>query len=446
MHIVVVGLNNKTAPVSIREQVSFGEHEMKGAVVALRDEKSIFESVIVSTCNRTELYVVTDQPHTGRYYTKRFLANWFGLTMEELEPYLFIHEGFDAMKHLFRVTSGLDSMIVGETQILGQVKTSFFMAQKLETTGTVFNKLFKEAVTLAKRAHAETGIGENAVSVSAAAVTLAEQLLGSLEDKSIVVIGAGETGELTTLNLYEAGARDITVFNRTLAKAEEVANRFEGSAHSINEMQCGLLRADIVISSTGAKRAIIKREDIAAAQLFRHDRPFLLIDIAVPRDIEPTVGDLPGVHLYDVDDLTSIVQQNMAERMKEAAKIEQRIEAAIAEFEGWMTTLGVVPIITELRDQALRIQQETMQSLERKLPEMSKREKTVIGKHMKSIINQLLREPLSYIKDAAAKPDADERIAQFMDTFALNEDLFEGLEEEVVTSEETTPSAKAVNR
>ncbi|WP_312085417.1 glutamyl-tRNA reductase, partial [Exiguobacterium sp.] len=193
MHIVVVGLNNKTAPVSIREQVSFGEHEMKGAVVALRDEKSIFESVIVSTCNRTELYVVTDQPHTGRYYTKRFLANWFGLTMEELEPYLFIHEGFDAMKHLFRVTSGLDSMIVGETQILGQVKTSFFMAQKLETTGTVFNKLFKEAVTLAKRAHAETGIGENAVSVSAAAVTLAEQLLGSLEDKSIVVIGAGET-------------------------------------------------------------------------------------------------------------------------------------------------------------------------------------------------------------------------------------------------------------
>ncbi|WP_313635674.1 glutamyl-tRNA reductase, partial [Exiguobacterium sp.] len=340
----------------------------------------------------------------------------------------------------------LDSMIVGETQILGQVKTSFFMAQKLETTGTVFNKLFKEAVTLAKRAHAETGIGENAVSVSAAAVTLAEQLLGSLEDKSIVVIGAGETGELTTLNLYEAGARDITVFNRTLAKAEEVANRFEGSAHSINEMQCGLLRADIVISSTGAKRAIIKREDIAAAQLFRHDRPFLLIDIAVPRDIEPTVGDLPGVHLYDVDDLTSIVQQNMAERMKEAAKIEQRIEAAIAEFEGWMTTLGVVPIITELRDQALRIQQETMQSLERKLPEMSKREKTVIGKHMKSIINQLLREPLSYIKDAAAKPDADERIAQFMDTFALNEDLFDGLEDEIVTSEETTPSAKAVNR
>ncbi|UKS55255.1 glutamyl-tRNA reductase [Exiguobacterium acetylicum] len=446
MHIVVVGLNNKTAPVSIREQVSFGEHEMKGAVVALRDEKSIFESVIVSTCNRTELYVVTDQPHTGRYYTKRFLANWFGLTMEELEPYLFIHEGFDAMKHLFRVTSGLDSMIVGETQILGQVKTSFFMAQKLETTGTVFNKLFKEAVTLAKRAHAETGIGENAVSVSAAAVTLAEQLLGSLEDKSIVVIGAGETGELTTLNLYEAGARDITVFNRTLAKAEEVANRFEGSAHSINEMQCGLLRADIVISSTGAKRAIIKREDIAAAQLFRHDRPFLLIDIAVPRDIEPTVGDLPGVHLYDVDDLTSIVQQNMAERMKEAAKIERRIEAAIAEFEGWMTTLGVVPIITELRDQALRIQQETMQSLERKLPEMSKREKTVIGKHMKSIINQLLREPLSYIKDAAAKPDADERIAQFMDTFALNEDLFEGFEEDVMTSEETTPSAKAVNR
>lgn len=446
MHIVVVGLNNKTAPVSIREQVSFGEHEMKGAVVALRDEKSIFESVIVSTCNRTELYVVTDQPHTGRYYTKRFLANWFGLTMEELEPYLFIHEGFDAMKHLFRVTSGLDSMIVGETQILGQVKTSFFTAQKLETTGTVFNKLFKETVTLAKRAHAETGIGENAVSVSAAAVTLAEQLLGSLEDKSIVVIGAGETGELTTLNLYEAGARDITVFNRTLAKAEEVANRFEGSAHSINEMQCGLLRADIVISSTGAKRAIIKREDIAAAQLFRSDRPFLLIDIAVPRDIEPTAGDLPGVHLYDVDDLTSIVQQNMAERLKEAAKIEQRIEAAIAEFEGWMTTLGVVPIITELRDQSLKIQQETMQSLERKLPNMTNREKTVIGKHMKSIINQLLREPLSYIKDAAAKPDAEQRIAQFMDTFALDEELFDGAAEEIVLQEETAAERKAVNR
>ena len=441
MYIVVVGLNNKTAPVAIREQFSFGEQEIVDAMVALREEKSIFESVILSTCNRTELYVVTDQLHTGRYYTKRFLANWFNLEMEQFTPYLSIREGEEAIRHLFRVTSGLDSMIIGETQILGQVKTSFFRAQEHGTTGTVFNKLFKEAVTLAKRAHTDTKIGEMSVSVSSAAVTLAQEMYQQLEDKQVVVVGAGETGELTTLNLFEAGAKQIAVFNRTESKAKAVADKFKGRAHSIREIACGLLDADILISSTGAKEAVIGYDDVAAAQLLRRERPLLLIDIAVPRDIDPAVATLPGVHLFDVDDLNGIVNKNLEARLVEAEKIEMKIDEAIQEFQTWLITLGVVPIMNELRARALDIQEDTMTSLERKLDHLSARDKKVIGKHMKSIINQILRDPIDYIKDAAAQPDANVRIAQFIETFGLDVELPERPVDEVEETDAT--SAKA---
>ena len=230
MHIIVVGINYKTAPVEIRERLTFDPSQLGDAMSVLKDKKSILENVIVSTCNRTEIYAVVDQLHTGRYYIKEFLAEWFEIEQAEFTPFLFVYEQDGAMEHLFKVTCGLDSMVLGETQILGQVRTSFLLAQEGNTVGTVFNQLFKQAITMAKRAHAETDIGANAVSVSYAAVELAKKIFGSFENKHVLILGAGKMGELAIQNLHGNGASKVTVINRTFEKAEELANRFSGKA------------------------------------------------------------------------------------------------------------------------------------------------------------------------------------------------------------------------
>ena len=260
MHTIVVGVNYRTAPVEIRERLSFVESELPQAMQALQEQKSILENVIVSTCNRTEIYAIVDQLHTGRYYIKQFLATWFKLPIESFSSYLFIYENDGAMEHLFRVTAGIDSMVLGETQILGQVRKSFLEAQERGTTGTVFNQLFKQSVTLAKRAHAETAIGENAVSVSYAAVELGKKIFGSLKQKHVVILGAGKMGELAIKNLHGSGAGKITVINRTFEKAQLLAEKFDGEAKSMQELQCALLEADILISSIGSADFVIDLE------------------------------------------------------------------------------------------------------------------------------------------------------------------------------------------
>src|SRR5579875_980561 len=230
MHILMVGLNYKTTPVEIRERLTFNETELDCAIKTLAAKKSILENVILSTCNRTEIYAVVDQLHTGRYYIKQFLAEWFKLEQEDFSPYLSIFEDDGAIEHLFTVTCGLNSMVLGETQILGQVRTSFMLAQEQKTTGSIFNHLFKQAITLAKRAHAETEIGANAVSVSYAAVELAKKIFGSLANKHVLIFGAGKMGELAAQNLHGNGVKKVTVINRTFEKAQILAQRFNGEA------------------------------------------------------------------------------------------------------------------------------------------------------------------------------------------------------------------------
>lgn len=430
MHTLVVGLNYKTAPVEIREKLSFAEHTIPEAMAALQQQKSILENVIVSTCNRTEIYAVVDQVHTGRYYIKQFLAEWFHMPMEEFSPHLVIKEQDDAVQHLFRVSAGIDSMVLGETQILGQVKKSFLSGQELGSTGTVYNHLFKQAVTFAKRAHTETAIGENAVSVSYAAVELAKKIFGSLSKKHVAILGAGQMGELAIENLYGSGVGKVTVINRTLEKAEALAAKFNGQAKSMQELQCTLLEADILITSTGATDYVIDFEVMQYVDRLRKGKPLFLVDIAVPRDIDPRVGDLANVFLYDIDDLQHIVEENLAERERAAAQIETMITAEVSLFKEWVSTLGVVPVISALRKKASRIQEETMTSIENKMPNLTERERKLLSKHTKSIINQLLKDPILQAKELATAQNAVEKLELFQQIFGIEEAVEQEIEQQ----------------
>ncbi|WP_431804688.1 glutamyl-tRNA reductase [Halobacillus andaensis] len=423
MHIITIGLNFKTAPVEIREKLTFSEEQLSEAMKHLNSQKSVLENVIISTCNRTEIYAVVDQLHTGRYYIKQFLADWFEMEKEDFSPFLTVYEADGAIEHLFRVTSGLDSMVLGETQILGQIKQVFQQAQEVKATGTIFNQLFKQAVTMAKKAHKDTGIGENAVSVSYAAVELARKIFGDLVHKHIVIIGAGKMGELAARNLHGSGVKKVTVMNRTLAKAQVVAQQFNGQAVTMENLEGVLKDADIVISSTGAADYVLTKEQMEPIHKSRKGKPLFFVDIAVPRDLDPSMENLDSVFLYDIDDLQGIVDANLAVRKQAAEEISLMIEAEIVEFKEWLQTIGVVPVISALREKALNIQAETMESIERKMPDLTEREKKVLRKHTKSIINQMLKEPILQAKELSAKSDAEESLRLFTQIFGIEEQV-----------------------
>lgn len=421
MYILQVGFNYKTAPVEIREKLAFSEESIEDAMLQLKTRKSILENVIISTCNRTEVYAVVDQIHTGRYYIKQFISDWFNIPMDEFASYLEINENDEAIEHLLRVSVGLHSMVLGETQILGQMRDTFLTAQKLKTTGTIFNELFKRAITFAKRAHKETAIGEHAVSVSYAAVELAKKIFGDITDKHVVIYGAGEMGELAVKNLSGAGVGNITVINRTLKRAEELATQFKATAKTSDELETVLQKADILISSTAAKEPILSKKDFEPIQKVRKGKPLFLVDIAVPRDLDANISELDSVFLYDIDDLQHIVDQNLAERQEAAKVIESQIADEIYEFKEWVTTLGVVPVIRALREKALDIQSETFASIKRKIPDLTEREQKVISKHTKSIVNQLLKDPIIQAKELAGNKNSEELLSLFVDIFGIDE-------------------------
>lgn len=443
MHVLSIGLNYRQTPVEIRECFALPEEELEEALLQLRHTKSILECVILSTCNRTEIYVVADQLHTGRHFTKKFMSEWFKVERGQFEDFLEIKENDEAIRHLFAVACGLDSMVLGETQILGQVRDAFLAAQKIGTTGTIFNELFKQVITLAKKAHSETEIGKNAVSVSYAAIELAKKLYGDLEGKTALIIGAGKMSQLTVKHLQANGVHDVMVINRTLAHAEELAEQCQGKAYDFATLPTCLTKADIVISSTGSRDYILGKEQVEAAMNKRSGRPIFFIDIAVPRDLDPEIHQVENAFLYDIDDLNGIVQANLAEREKEAEKIRQMIELALEDFKTWLKTLGVVPLITALRSKALAVQAATMQSIENKCPDLTERELKVIRQHTKSIVNQLLRDPILRIKELAVEKDREKALELFVNIFALEEELAkQEKEEQAAKSEQKQKESK----
>lgn len=441
MHILTVGLNHKTAPVELREQLAFSEDRLPLALNTLRHMKSILECVILSTCNRMELYIVCDQLHTGEYYAKSFLESWFRIPREEFVEHLYVKPNEVAIDHLFHVVCGLDSLVIGETQILGQVKQAFLTAQKTGTTGTLFNKLFQQAVTFGKRVHSETEIGQNAVSVSYAAVELGKKMFDSLDGKTVLLIGAGKMSELTAKHFYSSGAAKVLVVNRTLARAEELAAKFHGEVRPWEQRISALMEADIVVSSTGAEEPVLTRAMVEPA-IKQRRAPLFIIDIAVPRDVEPSIHELDQVFLYDIDDLNGIVDANLALREQEAVKVREWIVDEIQEFQEWLQTLGVIPLITALREKSLRIQEEAMARIERKLPDLTEQEKRVIRKQTKSIVNQLMRDPIVRIKELATTSQKEVAQEMFIHLFALEKllETEEESDEKGVKLAHTTPA------
>lgn len=445
MHIVVVGLNYRTAPVEVRERFALAEEQLADALTALKATMSIMECVIIATCNRTEIYAVVERPQICGHDVRWFMENWFGLPREQFTSYLYMYEDTRAIEHLFKVASGLDSMIIGETQILGQVRSAFLEAQSLKTTGTIFNMLFKQAVTVAKRAHSETKIGELAVSVSYAAVELGKHIFGSFKQKNVVVLGAGETGELTAKHLHSNGASQIAVVNRTLEKAQEVAVQFDGAAYTFEQARTALEQADIMISSTAAKQYIMTAQDVQRIMDKRRNRPLFMIDIAVPRDFDPKIAELDNVYLYDIDDLKDIVASNLAQRKSEALKIEAMIVEEIKQFEVWYQTLGVVPLIRALHSKAEQVHASTMDSLTNKLPNLSEQELKIIRKLTKSMINQMIQEPVVRIKELAGEKKSDEAMALFTQLFDLQDELVQQAQAEHYDRKETHVSPAPVH-
>ncbi|GIP30056.1 glutamyl-tRNA reductase [Paenibacillus sp. J23TS9] len=445
MHIVVVGLNYRTAPVEVRERFTFEQNELPEALSQLMLTKSVMEGVVVATCNRTEIYVVVDRLHMCGYFIRSFMEQWFDIPREEFTQHLYIYEDQQAISHLFRVTCGLDSMVIGETQILGQVRTAFLQSQQEKATGTWFNMLFKQAVTLGKKAHSETSIGESAVSVSYAAVELGKRIFGMFDDKKVLILGAGKMSELTVKHLYANGAEEVIVANRTLARAEELASKFKGTPCTMEKALERLHEVDILISSTGAKDYVLDRAQVSESMKKRQSRPLFIIDIAVPRDIDPAIAELNNVFLYDIDDLEGIVESNLEMRRAEAAKIEVMIKEEMDEFYHWLKTLGVRPAIRALQEKSSNIHEETLQSLFNKLPELDEHQRKVIRRLTKSIVNQMMHDPINRIKEMTAGKNGNEALDYFTQIFALEEDLNETGQVES-NLKQSSPAKSELNR
>ena len=423
MHIIALSLNYKNASVEDREKVTFQDDEVVEALHALRDQKSILEATLLSTCNRTELYVVSDQEHTGAYYTRKFLAEWFDVDYDTIKGMTELKVAEEAVEHLFKVTAGLDSIVLGETQILGQIREAVLIAQEEHTTGTIFNKLFKEAITVAKRGHSETDISKNAVSMSYAAVELAKKIFANVKKSKVLVIGAGEMAEESLLNLTSNGIEDLVVVNRSIDKAKALADKFKGRATLLANLEEELLDADIVISSTSSNTYVIDKEMMDRVSAKRGKESLIMIDIAMPRDIDPSISESDTIYIYNVDDLQGLVDANLKTREKEAEKIMNMIDGSRDDFEEWLNVQGVVPVIQAMRTKALDIHSSTFESLERKLPDMSERERTVVSKHMKSIINQMLRDPIIFTKEIAGLADRDEKLKDIEAMFHIEEEV-----------------------
>ncbi len=398
-HIVLIGLNHRTAPVEVREKLSFAGKEIDPLNLFLTCPL-IREVLFLSTCNRVEILFVSREPEAAIRECIEVWGRANELSPSAFEPHLYYFHDREAITHVFRVAAGLDSMVLGEPQILGQLKEAYRQAAERRATGVILNRLLHKTFSVAKRIRSETGIGSHAVSVSYAAVELAKKIFGDLSDKQAMLIGAGEMAELAAQHLLTHGVKKLIVANRTLARAVELAKQFQGEAISLEELEDYLLKTDIVISSTGAPHYILTAEQVKRLMRPRKMRPIFFIDIAVPRDIDPEVNKIENVYLYDIDDLKAVVEENLAFRRKEAVRAERIIEEEALKFEAWMAQLEVYPTIVALRHKAEAIRQ---RELEKTLTHLRNRlgpeEIEAIEVLTKSLVNKLLHDPVMFLKN-----------------------------------------------
>jgi glutamyl-tRNA reductase len=408
--LFVFGVSHKTAPLAEREALAFPRDTLTETLVRLRSEVGLQEAMILSTCNRVEIYARADQDGAPDAVAS-FVSAFHQRSPADLARLTYCLTEADAVRHAFRVASSLDSMVVGEPQILGQVKEGYRAAEEAGTLGSALNALRNRTLAAAKRARTETGLGSGAVSVSHVAVELAKKIFGELRDKNVLLVGAGKMSQLAARRLVDGGARATVVVGRTLERAAELAASLGGRAAPLDNLRDELAAADIVISGTGAPGTVIKVPDVEAARGPRRGRPLFLIDIAVPRDVEPQVAKLAGVFLYDLDDLHAVAEANLRERRKEAIAAEALVEREAREFLDWQKSRDAVPLLVELRRRGDEIRRHEIEKVRSRLGPLTKEQEDALESATAAIVNKLLHAPTVALKDAARNGHEPEQVS-----------------------------------
>ncbi|MDO8672133.1 MAG: glutamyl-tRNA reductase [Dehalococcoidia bacterium] len=419
--LVLLGANHKVAPIEIREKLAVPKSRLPEALERLNSCPEIRESYILSTCNRTEFYLVGDLKSAGET-VREFLTGVQGISPGQLDSCLYQKLDDECVLHLFSVAAGIDSMVLGEVQILGQIRESFATASELGTVRTLLDNLLRRALEAGKRVRNETEISSNAASVSYAAVELAKRIFGEINKSMALVIGAGEMGELVARTLVDNGVKGSVFTNRTLAKSQELAAQFRGTAVPFEQISAELRHADIVISSTDAPHYVVTRTMVQEALHARRGRPLFLIDLAVPRDVEPSVDGLSNVYVYNVDDLQAVVSANLKEREKEVDKVKEIITQEVSKFGMWRSSLDVAPTITALRQQAEEIRLAEIAKIQSKLGKLSEAEQNAVNSLTLAIVNKMLHRPMTNLRTAASNGRGSDYVQAVQELFELKKE------------------------
>lgn len=402
--IILIGANHKTAPVELREKLSFSNEETLSALEKFRQDPDIKETMVFSTCNRTEILYI---PKTGDQIEEMiaFISDHKHIHESEFRGVLYIYKDEMAIQHLFKVASSLDSMVVGEPQILGQIKQAYRVAVETKASGVLLNRLMHKAFSVAKRVRKETGIGDNAVSISYAAIELANKIFSDLSEKSVMLLGAGEMAELAVEHLISNRVKDIYVANRTFKNAVELSQKFNGQAVKFEERVDALKDVDIIISSTGATEYVMTHDQVKKIMKKRHHNTLFFIDIAVPRDIDPKINDISNAYVYDIDDLKNIVETNIEQRGKETVKAQRFIDEAVVKFGKWLESLAIVPTIKALNDKVAAIVDNELKRTFASLKHLSEHDKDAIKRMTQAIASKTIHDPILFLRNTGDHRD-----------------------------------------
>jgi len=417
--VVVLGLNHRTVPLDLLERVTIDESRLPKALHDVVSRDHVSEAVVLSTCNRSEVYVVAEKFHPAYADLRTFFSELAFVPPEELADHLYVHDGADAASHLFSVAAGLDSAVIGEAEILGQVRQAWEKAQDEQAAGSQLNLLFRHALEVGKRARTETGIGRHVASVSTAAVAMAAERLGSLEGRSILVMGAGDMGEGMVRSLATNGVSDIRIANRTWERAADLAERVDGRAIRLADLDDSLAEVDLLLTGTGASSMLIEHADVARVMQIRDGAPLLVVDVAVPRDVDPTAADLPGVTLLDMDDLRAFAEAGQAERRREVAGVRAMVSEELERYLAVSSAREVAPLVAGLREQAEDIRRAELDRFRSKLGELDERQLEAVEALTHGIVAKLLHQPTVGLKDAAGTPKGERLAEALRDLFDL---------------------------
>jgi glutamyl-tRNA reductase len=422
LDIVLIGINHTTAPIELRECLAFSQDESDTALETLQNHPAISEVMILSTCNRVEVFLAAESRQSAVDAAKMFISKFKGISVDQFEGALYVYDGDDAVRHIFRVAASLDSMVVGEPQILGQLKSAYRKATQRKTSGVILNRLMHRTFFVAKRIRSETGIGDHAVSISYAAIELGRKIFGTLEGKKILLIGAGEMAELAVEHLIRRRAGDIFVANRTFERAVELAGRFKGNPIRFEEIFNHLQQVDIIVSSTGSPDFVVKQPHIKGLMRKRRNRPLFFIDIAVPRDIDPEINRSNNVYVYDIDDLKGVIDENIEERAQEAVKAERIVDEAVIRFRRWYDSLAAVPTVVALRNKLEGIANTEIKKTVHSLQHISEQDLQAIDRMTHAMINKILHDPTTFLKQDGCHGDKSIYLDVARKLFKLDEE------------------------